>query len=57
MLYLSIPLNKEFLILKEYIFNIDLSIAYLSDRLKNPIIETIYNYILEIWDFAVVKPR
>jgi len=42
--------GKELFILKDYMFNIDLSIAYLSEKLKNPIVETIYNYILEIWD-------
>lgn len=49
--------NKELIILKDYVFNIDLSIAYLSEKLKNPIIETIYNYILEIWDQAAVKVK
>ena len=42
--------NKELLILKDYIFTIDLSIAYLTEKLKNPIIETIYNDIHSVPD-------
>ncbi len=42
--------NKELFILKDYTFNIDLSIAYLASKIKNPIIKVIFNYILEIWE-------
>lgn len=42
--------NKELFILNDYSFNIDLSIAYLSGKIKNPIIKVVFNYILEIWE-------